>query len=305
MSKNVILRMAWNRAEMLQVSIEHEMVAQEYHKFSDDLITLFVLDKGYTKDVMEVIKKYPYEYKVTTRNSHHGLTKNILLGLKEAFEMTSDYVCYVEDDICIHKTYFQYMDLLLNMDYVKVSVYSAYTPENGEEINEVFGTHRYAAWGSIIMKEFFEDYIAPCITPVYYKDYNSRSRFVVSLNNNYQEHWGDEGYKYGSRGDCHNEQAGLLNRLVDIAMIEEDKYVIMPDINRQMHIGFYGKNRPGKLPGKSFDERLVNLRFIVDNNKLYEMTKSKQYDDFHPFSPKLDDWNGTLYLSKDIIHWDK
>ena len=305
MSKNVILRVAWNRPEMLQVTIEHEIVAREYHKFSDDLITLFVLDKDYTKDVMEVIKKYPYEYKVTVRDSHHGLTKNILLGMQEAFEMTSDYVIYIEDDICIHKTYFKYMDLVMNMGHVKVSVYSAYTPENGENINEVFGTHRYAAWGSIIMKEFFEDYIAPCITPVYYKDYNSRSRFVVSLNNNYQEHWGDEGYKYGPRGDMHNEQAGLINRLVDIAMIEEDKYVIMPDINRQIHIGFYGKNRPGKLPGKSFDERLVNMRFIVDQNKLYEMTKSKQYDDFHPFSPKLDDWDGTLYLSKDTIHWGK
>ena len=290
---------------MLQVTIEHEIAAREYHKFSDDLITLFVLDKGYTQDVMDVIKKYPYEYRVTVRNSHHGLTKNILLGMKEAFEMTSDYVIYVEDDICIHKTYFKYMDLLMNMDCGKVSVYSAYTPENGENVNEVYKTHRYAAWGSIIMKEFFGDYVLPCITPVYYKDYGSRSRFVVSLNGNYQEYWGNDDYKYGPKGDMHNEQAGLINRLVDIAMIEEDKHVIMPDINRQIHIGFYGKNRPGKLPGKSFDERLVNLRFIVDQNKLYEMTKSKQYDDFHPFSPKLNNWDGTLYLSEDIVHWGK
>ena len=156
MARNTILRVAWDRAEMLQVSIEHEIAAREHYKFSDDLITLFVLDHGYTKDVMNVIRNYPYEYKVTARDNHCGLSKNILLGMKEAFEMASDFIIYVEDDILVHDTYFEYLDVVMGMDCGKVSVYSAYAPENGDDVNEVFRTHRYAAWGSVIMKDFFE-----------------------------------------------------------------------------------------------------------------------------------------------------
>ncbi len=305
MVKNVLLRVAWNRAEMLQVSIEHEIAAREYYKFPDDLITLFVLDKGYTKDVMNVIKNYPYEYKVTARDNHCGLSKNILLGMKEAFELTSDYVIYIEDDLIVFKNYFQYLDVLMNMDCGKVSVYSAYTPEDGDDVNKVYRTHRYAAWASVILKDFFEDYIKPCVSAVYYDSYGSRSRFVMALNDRYKDHWGPQGYKYGPYADRHNEQAGLINRLTDVAMIEEEKYVIMCDINRQCHIGFYGKNRPGKLDGKTFDERLENLKYIIANNQFYEKTSAKQYNDYKTFLLQLDKWDGTLYLADDVVHWGK
>ncbi len=305
MSKNVILRVAWNRAEMLQVTIEHEIAAREYYKFPDEFVTLFVLDHGYTSDVMNVIKEYPYEYKIVNRDSHQGLTKNILLGMHEAFNMTDDYVIYIEDDIAVHKSYFQYLDTLMGMDCGKVSVYSAYTPTNGDDINEVYRTHRYAAWASVILKDFYKDYIQPCINPIYYQNYGSRSRFIVALGSQYQEHWGPEGYKYGTKGDQHNEQAGLINRLVDVVMIEEDKHVIMPRVNRQTHIGFYGKNRPGKLEGNSFEARLENLRGIVENNAFYEKTAAKQYNDYTIVPPELDDWDGTLYLSDDVVHWGK
>lgn len=91
----------------------------------------------------------------------------------------------------------------------------------------------------------------------------------------------------------------VINRLVDAAMIEEGMHVYMPRVNRQQHIGMYGHNRViGKqIPGKSFEERLLNLRNIIeDKDKMYSMAGSKQYNDYMVFSDKLDTWNGVLMV---------
>ena len=96
----------------------------------------------------------------------------------------------------------------------------------------------------------------------------------------------------------HWQQAGMINRLVDIAMVEEDKWVINPCINRQQHIGYVGINRPGGvIPGGGFEERVANLREIIKTPEaLYEATGSKQYNDYTAFRPELDNWDGTLEL---------
>jgi hypothetical protein len=91
---------------------------------------------------------------------------------------------------------------------------------------------------------------------------------------------------------------GLTSRLVDIAMIEEGKHTIVPDISRAIHIGFYGKNRPGHLPGGDFYERLALMRDVITNNRFYEMTQTKQYNDYFVFDPQLETWDGKLYVKE-------
>jgi len=287
----VILRPVFNRPEMLQLSIEYEVLAREYFMLPGEFITVFLIEYGSPQKTIDLIKEYPFEKKIILRTEQYGLSKNILEGMKEAFGIANDYIIYVEDDILIHKTYFKYMNILLNMDIVKFSILSPFNNNNKGSINEVYRGHHYAALAPLITKKFFNDYIVHCINSSYYASFNSRAKFVGSLDKNFIN---DSRYKY--KKPVHNEQAGLINRLVDIAMIQDDMYVIMPKVNRQIHIGYYGKNRPGNLIGNSYEERLDNLKSIIKENKFYEMTRAKMYNDYLIFDDRLNKWDETLYL---------
>ena len=293
---NLIMRVAHNRPEMLQLSIEYEIAAREYHMLAGKFHTLFVIEHGAPPKIFDLINEYPFEHSVITRDQKFGLTKNILEGMKEAFKLVDDYVIYIEDDILIHETYFKYMDILLNMeDLGKYTVLSAYNKNNDSDVHEVYRGGHYCAWGALITKKFFEDYIIHCINQSYYGSYASMDGFVKALGERFKD---NKLYKYRNNPGMHNEQAGLINRLVDIAIIQDGAYVITPRVNRQRHIGFAGKNRHSKpLIGVSFNERLEHLREIIKTpESMYDMTLSKQYKDYKIFSPKLNEWDGTLYV---------
>ena len=178
------------------------------------------------------------------------------------------------------------------------SIFSPYNGDDIGEVNEIYKGHHYAALAPLINKDFFKNYIEPCINDYFYRNFTTRSNFVVALNKKYKKYWGKE-YKYTN--EAHNQQAGLINRLVDVALIEEDRHVITPYVNRQQHIGYgFSLNRPGgALPGIFFDERLRNLREIIKSaEKMYSMTAAKQYNDYKIFSNKLKEWDGTLRLNR-------
>jgi len=293
---NVIMRPVFNRPEMLYLSIEYEKIAREYFNFPSDLITLFIMEYNSPASVLELVASYPFRKEEIMRKEKFGLSKNILLGMKQAFKIADGFVIHLEDDVLLHKTYFQYMDVLLKMN-LNFSILSAFNHNDDGLANEVLEDHHYAALAPLISKEFFENYITHCITETYYKNYNSRDKFCMALAAKYAD---NELYKYRDQPGMHNEQAGLINKLVDVALIEEGKYVIVPGVNRQQHIGYFGKNRPGgKLPGQNFKERLANLREIIkDANQMYELSATKQYNDYLTFSPKLEEWDGTLHVKR-------
>jgi len=293
---NVIMRVAYNRPEMLQLSIEYEIAAREYYMLPGKFHTLFVIEHGAPQKIFDLINKYPFEHSIIVRNQKFGLTKNILKGMKEAFKLVDDYVIYIEDDILIHETYFKYMDTLLNMKNLEpYTVLSAYNKQDDGDVHEVYRGNHYCAWAALITKKFFNDYIIHCSNSSYYESNFSRDRFVRSLGERFKD---NKLYKYRNDLGMHNEQAGLINKLVDIAIIQDDVYVITPRINRQRHIGFAGKNRHSKpLIGNNFDGRLEHLREIIKTSEsMYDMTFSKQYKDYKIFSPKLDEWDGTIYV---------
>lgn len=291
---NVILRPVYNRPEMLRLSLEYEIMAREHYMLPGRFITVFLVEYGTPQSVIDMTNNYPYESFGVFRQQKFGLTINILEGMKDAFGLADDYVIYIEDDILLHKTYFEYMDILLSTKNLgKFSVLSPFNQNDSGNVKEVYRGHHYAALAPLITKEFHSDYILPCSSDAYYKNPPS---FVMSLNKKYEKYFG-KGYKYNGT-TTHYEQAGMLNRLVDAAMLDQGKYVIMPRVNRQQHIGYFGKNRPGGIiPGKTFDERLENLReIILDADKMYQMSATKQYNDYRIFSPKLDEWDGKLYV---------
>jgi len=290
---NVILRPVFNRPEMMRLSFEYEIAAREHFMLPGEFITVFIIEHGSPQKTLDLVEAYPFENRHIIRNQKLGLSINILEGMKEVFTTADDYIIHLEDDVLLHKTYFQYMNVLFNMDIGKFSVLSPFNQDDGGNINEVYKGHHYAALAPLITKKFFMDYIIHCINPSYYKNFDTRANFVASLDKNFVK---DERYKY--KTTAHNEQAGLINRLVDIAMIQDDMHVMMPRVNRQQHIGYFGKNRPGgTIPGNSFDERLINLREIIkDANMMYKLSKTPQYNDYAVFSPKLEEWDGTLYV---------
>jgi hypothetical protein len=94
-------------------------------------------------------------------------------------------------------------------------------------------------WLLLFPSNFFNTYVRPFANASYY---NKRHATITSINDQYGD---NPDYKY-KRNPSHNEQAGLINRLCDVAFIEEGMNVYMPEVNRQIHIGFYGKNRQGR-----------------------------------------------------------
>lgn len=292
MIRNAILRPVWNRPEMLFLSIESEIKARKYFEPAEGFVTIFAVEYGTPTKVLDIIEEYPFEKHIIFRKTECGLTKNILEGMKTASSIADDYIIYLEDDIIIHETYFKFMTVFLNLIKTKIGKFSYLSSGSGPNANpcKVSRCRGYSALAPIISKEFFIKYIEPCAITTYYND---RWQFILNLSKKYQH---NKAWIYGVTKRW-NEQAGLISRLVNVAEFEESMYPFGHSANRQMHIGFYGKNRKGKLVGGSFEERLEKLRDIITlPKKMYEATKSKEYNDYVIFSSKLDSWDGTLIL---------
>lgn len=295
---NIILRPVFNRPEMLKLSFEYEIAAREHFMLPGEYVTVFIIEYNSPAAILELVASYPFKSRHILRGEKYGLSKNILEGMKDAFRSADDHIIYIEDDILIHKTYFQYMDILLNMfSKDEYSVLAAYNGDDDGKVNEIYRGHHYAALAPLINKDFFENYIEPCISELYYKDFGTRDKFCKALAAKYGD---SKLYKYRTNPGAHNEQAGLINKLVDVCLIEGGRYVITPYVNRQQHIGYFGKNRPGGIiPGKNFEERLNNLTEIIkDADKMYELSATKQYNDYKVFSPKLKEWDGMIHVKK-------
>ncbi len=297
MKKQVILRPVFNRPEMLSLCLEYEYKARETFAIpSTEFHTVFVIEYGASAEVVDIVKNYKYEKIIIYRPRRYGLSANILEGMRTAFDITDDYIVYLEDDILVHKSYFSYLyKIMQHTDLQDFSVISAFNFNDDGTVTRVRKDRHYAAWAPLITRRFYEGYVRPHSCKQFY---NNPSRYVVALNEQYKDYWDSRMYRY--KTDMHHQQAGLINRLCDIARIEEGLYVVMPEVARSQHIGIYGSNRRvGKpLSGDTLSKRIAHLRTIVqDASKMYEMAGSKEYNDYRVFSEKLDEWDGTLTLS--------
>jgi GT2 family glycosyltransferase len=130
MARNYILRPVYNRPEMLQLSLEFEDAARHYKAgFAgfDDLETIFIIEYGTPKKTLKLLEDYPFNAKFIERKKRFGLTPNILEGMKATFDLTANYVIYIEDDVLLHETYFEYLYRAINhQDLEKFSVISPY-----------------------------------------------------------------------------------------------------------------------------------------------------------------------------------
>jgi len=295
---NVMLFAVWNRPEMLEIVTEQLVEAYNYYPLPD-LKFVFAVEAPTDPKVLELVKRFPLPtVKILVRKHRHALSKNILEGMKVAMDLADDYVLFQADDIIVHKTFFKFYDTLLCMNLDKLSTCTTAIYKEGGDMGKVYRGHFYDAAGALITKDFYENYVRPCSTTTFYAN---RPSFITAMDKQYKEHFvaGKKGkykYKYGQAE--HNQQAGLINRLVDVAMIEEGYKTIKVDVSRVRNIGFYGRNRPGSgLPGKTYEERLGFLRNIItDRNKIFAQTRTKQYTDYINFESNLSDWDGTIKI---------
>lgn len=289
--KNIIMRPVWNRPEMLKLSLDYEILAREYCELSSELHTIFLLEYGTTKEVLDVVSAYPYSHEVIKRPFQYGLTPNILEGYKVAFNGADSFVITIEDDILLHKTYFQYIDAVLSMSNLpKFSVINATGPNNGN-VSEMRQTCHYGPWAPLVDKDFFVTKILPHANDGYY---NNRSAKMLELNTNYMQH-----DLYIFNDSRWNEQAGLIHRLARISAIDDHVFILSPRQNRERNIGYFGKNRPGGvIPGKTLQDRFQNLTEIIkDPKSMVKHAGSNAHEkDYDLFNEDLDVWDGTLDL---------
>jgi hypothetical protein len=163
------------------------------------------------------------------------------------------------------------------------------TTDNSGEVSLIRKGHDYSPWGPVISKWFFDDYVREYANEAYYEN---QKDFMNRMDQKY-ESYHEKGYKY--QEPKHLEQAGMINRLVDVAMIEKQAYVLTPDVDRQMHIGFYGANRGrNRLKGLTFKQRVESLRHIIDQQRMYDVAKRKHHKDYRYFNEALNHWDGQL-----------
>ena len=304
MERNVIFRPAYNRPEMLQLSIDHEIEARNIAGIQqNEYLTYFLLEYDAPKKVLEIAHSYPFAAKYRYRKRwwrppakrRYGITRNLLQGMKEGFRKARNHAIVIEDDILLHYSFFQYVKKLQSLpDLKNYSVLLALgSNENGDCSAISIAHHDYSPLAPVINKAFWKKYLKQFSN---FRYYQNRNKTIIKLNQKYHSYW-KNGYKFKD-SKTYNNHDGLINRLVDAAFIEDGMVVVTPEVSRQIHIGVYGLNTKGMLiPGNDYSERLQNLKKIIADNRLNEYTKSTILS-FNGFSPQLESWNGRLFIKQ-------
>lgn len=289
---NYIIRPVWRRPHIFFKSIVSEIEARKYWNPLGDYTTVFLLDYDYDKRVLAMVEEYPHKKEIVERDKKYHFS-NIILGIDKAMEDAEDHVIVIVEDIILHKSYFAFMDKVLNMDLGKYSAVVSHNRHYRGHQNAIFKGNRFLDWGSLIKKDFYMKYVKPGLN----RFIATPQKFLHDLDKEYQDYYP---FPYLYKDDYppeHFHQDGYWRRACNIARIKENLPVITPAANRSLHIGFYGKNRSGhRLKGKSFEEKLYSLDKLIELDLLYKASLQKEYKDYFKFEDKLEDWRGELTL---------
>jgi hypothetical protein len=291
-----ILRAVYNRPEMLYLSMEYEIKSRKRLN-TDNYSTLFALEFNADPKCVELINDYyPFEKTIVMRPFRHFGWGNILEGFKQVFFEGADYVLNIEDDCLLHETYFTYMatalSLLKDSNFSVINASRRLVPNTN--INAIQATNLFEAPACLMDNYFFTKYVRPYATYDYYANREAIIHLINKRNGN------DKRSKYRPERKNlfqHIGWDGLVNRLIDTAFIEEGLRSYSPACDRQIHIGFYGQNRIGKLPFKQelFMDRVEALREVA-LNATKMMRLDPHYKDYVDFALQLDNWSGELTL---------
>lgn len=287
---NVLLRTIFDKPEMLYLSLKYERLARVY--FDDDYLTIFAVDYGANPKCLEIIKEYPFKHAIIKRPYRHYVCANVMEGLKTACQYASDFVINMEDDIILHKTYFEFIrkahNLLKFVDYSAITMWG-YSPFGDPSI--LRKTDYFCGPGVLINKTFFDGCVAPYAISDYYRNREFTIHNINKLNENNPK------AKYSINNLAQHDWDGLVNRLIDYFAFNNDLHSYSSLCFRLLHIGFYGFNRHGRYPNhiQSFEDKVKFLEsHIFDPGTLSALDGT--YKDYQTFDPRLDTWDGSLSL---------
>jgi hypothetical protein len=293
---NILVRPVFNRPEMLYLSIKYEIAARKYYQ-NDDIKTIFAVDYGGDPKCLEVIDRYPFEKFVIKRLYRHKVCANIMEALKVATQNVDTYFINLEDDCVLHKTYFKFVDEALKLiPNKKFSVLTTWglSPHGSPSILKA-GNYSCGP-GTVISKYFFDKYLLEHATPNYYNNWIS----TIDVVNKRNEQNPNAKYSAKKRNQYdHLDWDGLMNRLVDTVLFEENVYAYSSLCYRLLHIGFFGFNRShGRYPKEfdTFEKRVELLEQGIYDPIILEKLDGV-YKDYNTFDPQLDAWNGDLKLN--------
>jgi hypothetical protein len=291
---NIIVRPVFNRPEMLYLALKYEQKARDY--FDDDYFTIFAVDHGTCAKCFDIIKDYKYKCIVIARPVRYKVCANIMEALKQAFKMDIDYAINMEDDLVLHKSYFEFVNKAHSL--VKDKKYSVITTwgySNSGDPSVLKRSDCSCGPGTIISKDFFTTYMLQFANAGYYDNWVSTIQKVNALNKD------NPNAKYGIKTKnafSHLDWDGLMNRMVDYASYSDGMRGYSSLCYRLLHVGFYGFNRHGgKFPAelKTFEERVDFLEKGIYNPDVLAQLDGV-YKDYSVFDSKLDAWDGSLLL---------
>lgn len=285
---NYIIRPVFNRAEMLALSFEYERIARQY--YNTDFVTVFSKEYGTTQEVDDVISTYPFDYEIFQRPSRpYPIRQSI--GIVESIlkytEKSDKYCLLMEDDTCMHKHFFQYIDTITKTE-PEALIYNAVAREDldSKKINTIVRCDKYYGWVNLHNKKKL-DIVAPYLDKYLY----NFMECISSLDDQYSDIIFPRGlYTHNSY-----EQDGLFSR---IGIIEGEKGqvpYVMPCASRMLNIGVVGVHTPGIINGNTFKERMDTIKKWMEDFKDKDSKAAKTFAEKMWFDNDLNSWNGNLY----------
>jgi hypothetical protein len=231
---------------------------------SDENCYIFLVDRGYDEEILDVINAFPLNKSITHRPFHSflGNSYNVLEGYKEALAISkscqSELIYLIEEDIFVGKDFFTFHKQV-QKDFNPFCV-SATRNQNDSntypsEANKVYYFDSFQSLG-LSWKPDKLEFVVEHATPVYYRNVNwyIRTKFPNS--------------KYGTQW---SEQDGVINRVLE----KQTDKMLYPYVPRAYHAGFVGYNRKGQPLSGSLPQRIAKLESMTaeEMNNMAEVYK--------------------------------
>lgn len=284
---NIVFIPCHRRAEFLAETIRHITEARN----ADRQFYLFQVDEGHSREVEEVLNKFPFQCRIrfrTNRQFGRGNAQNVISGIKWAVESALaainvqainalELIYLIEDDIFVARDFFEFHELAHETfnPYAVSACRNQYNKNIVPDAPELVYYHEaYQSLGVSFSLKAAAD-IAVHDTPLYYKEPNNYLRSVFP----------------SSRVlDLFFDSDGLIHHVIE-RVGKKTLYACSP---RAYHVGFTGLNRIGKPLEGTLKERIAQLRAMTEEemNDRAQTRDIRRCDMEGKFAERLAIWDG-------------
>ena len=247
--QNITLIPAWRRDDFLQVTLDYIKEATG----ADRNLYVFLVDRGFHTEVVEVIKSFPLEklIRFAPQHRYRGNSYNLLEGYKYALQLAktrkSELIYLVEEDIWVGKDFFDYHEKVQSQFPCFCASAVRNQNDDRKHPDEPESVYYHMGYQSLGVS-FKLDSIAKIVEHATPALYQNMLRYVKT-------HFPNSKY-----GNMWTEQDGVINRIAERNPVHS-LYCYSP---RAYHAGFVGYNRRGTALEGSREARVAKLRSMSD-----------------------------------------